>query len=217
MNFDDIIREIAIYAIPVLFAITMHEVAHGRVARHLGDPTAHMLGRLSLNPIRHVDPIGTVLVPAVMLFLGGFLFGWAKPVPVSARNFDNPRRDMALVALAGPLSNLAMAIFWALIIRLAIAIHMESVSLPMALMGKAGVFINVILMVLNLLPLPPLDGGRVLAGLLPGPMAAKLDRIEPFGFFIIIALLITGVLNYILLPPYSAVTHALLIHVGGIA
>ncbi|HET6724511.1 MAG TPA: site-2 protease family protein [Gammaproteobacteria bacterium] len=213
---QNIIQTIAVYAIPVLFAITMHEVAHGWVARRLGDPTAQMLGRLSLNPIKHVDPIGTVLVPALMLFLGGFLFGWAKPVPISPRNFKNPRRDMALVALAGPLSNLAMAVFWALVIRAALAAQIPSVSYPLALMGKAGVFINVILLVLNLLPVPPLDGGRVLAGLVPSRMAATLDRVEPFGFIIIILLLATQQLNVILGPPFYAVSGALFRHIGGV-
>lgn len=216
MNQLTLIQKIIVWSVPVLFAITMHEVAHGWAARHLGDPTAHMLGRLSLNPIKHVDPVGTILVPALMLILGGFLFGWAKPVPVSARNFKNPRRDMALVALAGPASNLLMAILWALIIRIGLAIHVPWLSMPLALMGQAGVIINVILLVLNLLPLPPLDGGRVLAGIIPPRMAATLDRVEPFGFIIIVALLATGVLNVILAPPFNAVSLALLMHVGGL-
>jgi Zn-dependent protease len=213
---ESIIQKIAIWAIPVLFAITLHEVAHGWIARKLGDPTAQMLGRLTLNPIKHIDPIGTVLVPALMLLLpGGFLFGWAKPVPITARNFKNPRRDMALVALAGPLSNLAMAIIWAVIMRAGIAIDVREVSVPMFLMGQAGVIINIVLMVVNLLPLPPLDGGRVLTGLIPPRMAATVDRIEPFGFFIIVALLITGVLNVIVAPPVMAMSRGLM-HFGGL-
>ncbi|HET7306303.1 MAG TPA: site-2 protease family protein [Gammaproteobacteria bacterium] len=212
----NLIQKIVIWAIPVLFAITMHEVAHGWVARRLGDPTAQMLGRLSLNPIKHIDPIGTVLVPALMLILGGFLFGWAKPVPITARNFKNPRRDMALVALAGPLSNLAMGIIWAVIIRFGVMINSQWLSVPLVLMGEAGVLINAILLVVNLLPLPPLDGGRVLTGLIPPRMAAQVDRIEPFGFVIIIALLVTGVLNIIVAPPINALRIGLLMHIGGL-
>ncbi|HET7569703.1 MAG TPA: site-2 protease family protein [Gammaproteobacteria bacterium] len=212
----NLIQKIVIWAIPVLFAITLHEVAHGWAARRLGDPTAQMLGRLTLNPIKHIDPIGTVLVPALMLILGGFLFGWAKPVPITARNFKNPRRDMALVALAGPLSNLAMGIIWAVIIRFGVMINSQWLSVPLVLMGEAGVLINAILLVVNLLPLPPLDGGRVLTGLIPPRMAAQVDRIEPFGFVIIIALLVTGVLNIIVAPPINALRIGLLMHIGGL-
>jgi Zn-dependent protease len=194
----------------------MHEVAHGWIARKLGDPTAQMLGRLTLNPIKHVDPIGTVLVPALMLILGGFLFGWAMPVPITARNFKNPRRDMALVALAGPLSNLAMGIIWAIVIRIGITINLPWLSVPLVLMGQAGVVINAILLVVNLLPLPPLDGGRVLTGLIPPRMAATVDRVEPFGFIIIIALLVTGILNVIVAPPINALRIGLLMHIGGL-
>ncbi|HET7371331.1 MAG TPA: site-2 protease family protein [Gammaproteobacteria bacterium] len=212
----NLIQKIIIWAIPVLFAVTMHEVAHGWVARKLGDPTAQMLGRLTVNPIKHVDPIGTVLVPALMLILGGFLFGWAKPVPITARNFKNPRRDMALVALAGPLSNLAMGIIWAIIIRIGVAVSLPWLSVPLVLMGQAGVLINAILLVVNLLPLPPLDGGRVLTGLIPPRMAATVDRVEPFGFIIIIALLVTGILNVIVAPPINALRIGLLMHIGGL-
>ncbi len=197
------VQRVAVWALPVLFAITVHEAAHGWVAKKLGDPTAMMLGRLTLNPIKHIDPIGTVVVPIALMLMGGFIFGWAKPVPVTWENLKNPRRDMALVAMAGPLSNLLMAILWALIMKLGFVISasMPSLAWPLIYMGSAGIVINVILMLLNLLPIPPLDGGRVLAGLLPGPWAWKLGRIEPYGLFIMLALLVTGMLGAILGPP----------------
>lgn len=203
MESINIAQKIAIWAIPVIFAITMHEVAHGFVAWRLGDPTAKMMGRLSVNPIRHVDPIGTVVVPLVMLLLpGGFLFGWAKPVPIGVRNLKNQRRDMALVGAAGPAANFLMAIFWALVVRLGYGLSASapSLALPIALAGVAGVFINSILMVFNLLPLPPLDGGRVAASLMPQPWANIYDRIEPFGVWIVLLLLLTGVIGFVLYP-----------------
>ena len=198
-------QQLAIWVVPVLFAITLHEVAHGWIAGKLGDPTARRLGRLSLNPIKHVDPIGTVVVPLLLFLTGGFIFGWAKPVPVTYENLRNPKRDMALVALAGPGANLAMALFWALLIKLAISLP----GLPMAAVlrliaiGKAGVIINLILMVLNLLPIPPLDGSRVLSGLLPDRYGYQLARIEPYGFVILLLLLVTGVLGSLLWPAVS--------------
>ncbi len=202
----NIIQTIAIWVLPVLFAITVHEAAHGWMAKRLGDPTAMMLGRLTLNPIKHIDPIGTILVPVVLLISGsGFLFGWAKPVPVTWENLKNPRRDMALVALAGPASNLIMAIMWAIVAKMAIVIDGGGgVLQPLILMGLAGIQINIILMVLNLLPLPPLDGGRIVTGLLPGPMAWQFSRIEPFGLVILIGLLLIGVLWQILEPIVAA-------------
>ncbi len=200
----NLIQKIAIWVLPVLFAITVHEVAHGWVARKLGDPTAMMLGRLTLNPVKHIDPIGTLLVPGILLVMNsGFLFGWAKPVPVTWENLKNPRRDMALVALAGPASNLVMAIMWALVAKMALiasGIFGSGVLQPLILMGVAGIQINIILMVLNLLPLPPLDGGRIVTGLLPGPWAWKFSRIEPFGLFILIGLLLLGILWQVLGP-----------------
>ncbi|TXH03640.1 MAG: site-2 protease family protein [Nevskiaceae bacterium] len=197
-----LVQKIAVWALPVLFAITLHEVAHGWAARALGDRTAEMLGRLSLNPLKHVDPVGTVVVPMFMLVLGGFLFGWAKPVPVSVRNLRHPRRDMALVAVAGPLSNLAMALAWGVLARIAIGMNPdEGVWLGVLLMARAGIVINLVLMVLNLIPLPPLDGGRVLTGLLPEAQARKLDRIEPYGFVILVALMATGILGRIMALP----------------
>ena len=197
-----LVQKIAIWIVPVVFAITVHEVAHGWVARMRGDPTAASLGRLSLNPLRHVDPFGTILVPGLLLLTTSFVFGWARPVPVDWRNLRNPRRDMALVAAAGPFANLLMATAWALLARIAISwdvLPME-VARPLALMGVAGVFINCVLMVLNLLPLPPLDGGRVAAGLLPVRVARVFSRLEPWGLVIIVLLLITGWLGKILWP-----------------
>jgi len=203
-----LVQKIVAWVLPVLFAITVHEVAHGWIAARLGDKTALMLGRLTLNPVKHVDPVGTILVPGLlMLMQTGFLFGWAKPVPVTWQNLKHPKRDMALVAIAGPGANLLMALAWALVIRLGLALGEHGQAL--IFMGTAGIFINTILMVLNLLPLPPLDGGRVMTGLLPGPLAWKFSRIEPYGFMILLALLVTGVLGKIMWPAISLVMGAL--------
>src|SRR5690606_3660663 len=189
-------------AIPVLLAITLHEVAHGWVARQFGDPTAHLAGRLTLNPLRHVDPVGTVIVPLVLLFLSLPVFGWAKPVPVSFANLRNPRRDMILVAAAGPGSNLAMAFGWSLLAALEGAVlQLDGAAGTWFLrVCEVGIIANVILAVFNMLPIPPLDGGRVLAGLLPPRHARMLDRIEPFGILIVFLLLAT-VLWAVLEPP----------------
>ena len=197
-----IVQTLAVWALPVLFAITLHEVAHGWVARAFGDHTAAAQGRLTLNPIKHIDPVGTILVPIVFLLLpGNFLFGWAKPVPVSARNLPHPRRDMAIVAAAGPFANLAMALAWGLLLKLSLTQDPESgLWIGLRLMANAGIVINLVLMVLNLLPLPPLDGGRVLAGVVPPAWAYRLDRIEPYGFVILIVLMVTGLLGPILHP-----------------
>lgn len=208
-----LVQQLAVWVVPVLLAITVHEVSHGYVARYYGDTTAYMLGRLTLNPVKHIDPIGTVLVPAIMLLLpGSFVFGWARPVPVSFNNLRNPMRDMAVVAAAGPLSNLTMAFLWALLARFSTGLLKQDYLFfePLLMMGIAGIYINVILMVLNLLPLPPLDGGRVLAGVLPGPMAMKFSRIEPYGFMILIALLVTGLLGWILFPLMAMVLFVVL-------
>jgi Zn-dependent protease len=203
MNQLSTIQIFAIWVLPVLFGITVHEVAHGWVASKLGDKTALLMGRLTLNPLKHIDLIGTVIVPALLLLLGGFIFGWAKPVPVNWRNLNRPRLDVALVALAGPVSNLLMALFWAVVGKLG-AIGLEH-QLPGALafryMGDAGIWINLILMFLNILPIPPLDGSRVLSALLPSRMANGFARLEPYGFFILIGLIAFGGLQYILLPP----------------
>lgn len=197
-----LVQQIAAWLLPVLLAITVHETSHGLIARRFGDHTAEMQGRLTLNPFKHVDPVGTILVPGLMLLLpGGFVFGWAKPVPVDWRNFKNPKQDMAWVAAAGPASNLLMGFAWALVARLALTLPADTWgTAPLLFMGVAGIFINTILMVLNLLPLPPLDGGRVLTGLLPAPYAYKFSRIEPFGFIILLALLMTGILGMVMWP-----------------
>jgi len=207
---------IAIAVIPLIFAITVHEVAHGWVAKQLGDPTAERLGRLTLNPVRHIDPVGTLLVPGLLLLLGGFIFGWAKPVPVTWGNLRHPKRDMAIVAAAGPGANLLMALIWALIAKLTTVLpaSLAQFAQPLVYMGIFGITINIVLMVLNLLPLPPLDGGRVAVGLLPGPLAWQLSRVEPYGFFILIALLATGVLHYLIGPPISFFQQAMATLVG---
>ncbi len=199
---------LSVWALPVLFAITLHEVAHGWTARHFGDMTAAQLGRLSLNPIKHIDPVGTVIVPAVLLLLGGFVFGWAKPVPVNMFHLHNPKRDMAVVAAAGPAANLVMALGWALIAKLGVSMYgtLEWIAVPLILMGQAGIAINLVLMLLNLLPLPPLDGGRVVAGVLPDNLSYQYGRIEPLGLFILLGLLALGVLGKILSPPYTALS-----------
>jgi Zn-dependent protease len=209
-------QKIAIWALPVLFAITVHEVAHGFVASRLGDRTAQMMGRLTLNPLKHIDPVGTVLVPLAMLLLpGGILFGWAKPVPIGYRNLGNPKRDMAIVAAAGPLSNLLMAVGWALLLRLSVELlhTLPWAAQPLFFMAQAGIA-NLILMILNLVPVPPLDGGRVLTGLLPARQAAALGAIEPYGLMIVVALLLTGVLWRILQPVIQLFNELLLVMVG---
>lgn len=203
---NEIIQGIAIYALPVIFAITLHEAAHGYIAKRFGDFTAYNEGRISLNPIRHIDLVGTILVPLSLFVLSkltvgaGFLFGWAKPVPVNFSNLRHPKRDMLWVAAAGPGANLLMAIFWALIIKLAILMADSSFAKPLALMGIAGIEINIVLMVLNLLPLPPLDGGRMAVSLLPHRLAYQFSRIEPYGFMILLVLLFTGVLGAVIGP-----------------
>jgi len=200
MNIEQLIQVIAIAAIPILFAITLHEAAHGYVARHFGDMTAYQQGRISLNPLRHIDPVGTVLVPLMTLLLGGILFGWAKPVPVNFSALRHPKQDMLWVAIAGPASNLVMALGWALFYKLAWSFPGNYFFEPMMGMAEWGIRINIVLMVLNLLPLPPLDGGRVAVSLLPHRQAFQLAKIEPYGFFILIFLAITPVLGWILLP-----------------
>ena len=202
----ELVQTIAVWAPPVLFAITLHEVAHGWAARALGDNTAAMMGRLSLNPLKHVDPVGTVIVPLVFVLMpGNFLFGWAKPVPVSTRNLRHPRRDMALVAAAGPLANLAMAFGWGLLLKVALTQNIDAgLWLGIGLMAKAGIVINLVLMALNVLPVPPLDGAKVLSSLLPPKLSWQFDQIAPYGMFIIVILMVAQLLGPLLRPIIGA-------------
>jgi Zn-dependent protease len=206
----NLIQQIIIMAPPLLLAITLHEVAHGWVALRCGDTTAKAQGRLSLNPLRHIDPIGTVLVPGLLAVFGGFIFGWAKPVPVNYGRLRQPKRDMALVALAGPLSNLLMALGWALVALAGQALHgaLPWLGLPLIAMGVAGIDVNVMLGVLNLVPIPPLDGSRVLAGVLPNRAGQLMAQVEPYGLVILVVLLMSGILN--LMPMVNAIRYFIL-------
>lgn len=210
----NIIQVVSVAILPLIFAITVHEAAHGWLAARLGDPTAKLLGRLTFNPIPHIDPIGTIVVPMVMLVTGGFLFGWAKPVPVNMNNFKHPRRDMAMVALA---ANLLMAVLWAIIWKISYLTlsGMPSAAVPLIKMAQVGVFLNLALMLLNLLPLPPLDGGRVLAWLVPESVAAQLDKIERYGIFILVGLLFLGLWEYLLGPVLGSV-HSVILQLVGV-
>jgi Zn-dependent protease len=201
MSGTTLIQEIIIWALPILFAVTVHEAAHGYVANRCGDKTALLLGRLTLNPLKHIDLMGTIIVPLSCLALGGFIFGWAKPVPVTWSRLENPRRDMALVALAGPLVNLLMALIWAALAKIALAFTGSSDLQLIVKMGQAGITINLVLMLLNLLPIPPLDGSRVISSILPPRLAFLYDKIEPYGLIIIIILIVTKILSQILQPP----------------
>ncbi len=206
MDIAQLIQTVALYALPVLFAITVHEAAHGYAARHFGDNTAYMLGRITLNPIKHIDPVGTVLMPLLLYFAtsGAFLFGYAKPVPVRFGNLRHPKRDMIWVALAGPGANLIQALIWgALLILLQGGGVNEVFFLKMC---EGGVLVNVVMFAFNLFPLPPLDGGRILVGLLPYRQAVQVSRVEPWGFFIVMALVIAGVLSAMWMRPVMALT-----------
>ncbi|MCX7153654.1 MAG: site-2 protease family protein [Proteobacteria bacterium] len=206
MEFNQIVQTVAIYALPVISAITLHEAAHGYVARHFGDTTAEREGRISLNPIRHIDLVGTIIVPLAILLTSklfggaGMLFGWAKPVPVNFGNLRQPKRDMLWVAAAGPFSNLVMALGWAGLLKGSTLMAFNNFSQPMELMAVAGITVNVVLMVLNLLPILPLDGGRIAVSLLPNRMAYAYSRLEPYGFPILLVLLFTNMLSVILNP-----------------
>jgi len=200
----ELILKIVLFAPPILLAITFHEVAHGWAARSLGDPTAAQMGRLTLNPLKHIDPVGTILIPAILFILpGNFLFGWAKPVPVDMNKLHEPKRDMALVAAAGPASNFVMAFLWALVAKFGYSLNHGGVGEIFVVMGTVGILINLVLMVLNMIPVPPLDGGRVLAGVLPDDMSIALNRIEPYGLFIIFGLLATGLLGQLIIGPFQ--------------
>lgn len=198
-----LIQKIAVWALPIIFAITLHEVAHGWVASWFGDQTAKLSGRLSLNPLKHIDPLGTIAVPLIMMMTTNFIFGWAKPVPVDARNLRNPKRDMAFVALAGPVANFIMALAWGLLLKLGLwaeTLGYEWFGTPLEYMGVAGVMINAVLGVLNLIPIPPLDGGKVVMSILPRRWAYYFSLIEPYGFFILLLLLVTNLLGKIMGP-----------------
>ncbi len=209
MDTTQIIQNILIYALPVLLAITVHEAAHGYVARHFGDNTAYMLGRVTLNPLKHIDPVGTIVMPLLLIFSGSpFLFGYAKPVPVHFGNLNHPKRDMVWVALAGPLSNLVMVLLWGVLFYFLEGAH---VTEPFFVkMAQGGILVNAVMFAFNLFPMPPLDGGRILVGLLPYQYAAMVSRIEPWGFFIVMGLVIAGIINKIWMEPMMSVTYGLL-------
>ena len=210
MDIPNLIQTIAIYALPVLFAITVHEAAHGYVARYFGDNTAWKLGRVTLNPIKHIDPMGTILMPLVLYVAtsGAFLFGYAKPVPVQFGNLRNPKRHMIWVALAGPGANLMQAFLWGIVFYLLQGANMDEVFFIK--MCQAGILVNVVMFVFNLFPLPPLDGGRVLVGLLPYKQAELVSRIEPWGFFVVMALVISGVITNLWMRPLMSLTYDLI-------
>jgi Zn-dependent protease len=211
MDINALIQTIAVAALPVIFAITLHEAAHGYAARHFGDPTAWQLGRISLNPLRHIDLVGTILIPAaILLFSGGsFLFGYAKPVPVDFNRLRNPKKDMFWVAAAGPGANLFMAFCWAALLKLAWVLPSNDFTLPLSEMSKIGIMVNSVLMVLNLLPLPPLDGGRIAVSLLPHRLAWKFAQLERWGFPILLLLLFTGILGAVMNPLVSFAARAI--------
>jgi Zn-dependent protease len=208
MDIAQIVQTIAIYAIPVLFAITVHEAAHGYAARHYGDSTAAMMGRITLNPLKHIDPVGTIAMPLLLYFAtsGAFLFGYAKPVPVNFGQLRNPKKDMVWVALAGPGANLVQAILWTIAFYLLVGMGTEERFFIE--MCRAGVLVNLVMFAFNLFPLPPLDGGRILVGLLPWKQAQMVSRIEPWGFFIVMALVISGIVGKLWLIPLMAITNS---------
>jgi Zn-dependent protease len=210
VDYSNILQTVLIYALPVLFAITVHEAAHGYAARHFGDNTAWMLGRITLNPLKHIDPVGTILMPLLLFFAtsGAFLFGYAKPVPVRFGNLRNPKRDMIWVALAGPAANLAQALLWGIGFYM---LRGAGVNEPFFIkMCQGGILVNVVMFVFNLFPLPPLDGGRILVGLLPYRQAMLVSRVEPWGFFIVMALVVSGVVSALWMQPLMTLTYGLI-------
>ncbi len=211
-----LIQKIAVWALPVIFAITVHEVAHGWLALKFGDRTSQMLGRLTLNPFKHIDLVGTIVVPGALLIMGGFIFGWAKAIPVNTQNFKRPRHDMAWVALAGPASNILMAIIWAVIAKIGYMVlpSYEGVGQFLVYSGMAGVMINLVLAILNMIPIPPLDGSRIAAAFMSNKFHYYYMRIEPFGFFIILGLMLTGVLGALISGPFRAFQTLILQIVG---
>jgi Zn-dependent protease len=211
MELENTIRLIALYAIPGIFAITLHEAAHGYAARHFGDLTAYQAGRITLNPIRHIDTMGTIVIPILILIAsqGKFAFGWAKPVPVDFGRLRNPKRDMLWVAAAGPGSNLLMAILWAFLMKAMLWVPPNYFTEPVLLMARGGIIINAVLMVLNLFPLPPLDGGRIAVSLLPHRLAYGFARIEPYGMIILLVLMFLGVLGIVMMPIVNAIVGTL--------
>ncbi len=210
MDIANLIQTVLIYALPVLFAITVHEAAHGYAARHFGDNTAYALGRITLNPLKHIDPIGTILMPLMLYFAtgGAFLFGYAKPVPVRFGNLRNPKRDMVWVALAGPGANLLQAVLWGVLLYVVIGLQVDERFFME--MCKAGMLVNVVMFVFNLFPLPPLDGGRILVGLLPHRQAEMVLRLEPYGFFIVMGLVLAGILSTLWMRPLMSLTYSFL-------
>jgi Zn-dependent protease len=202
--------EVLVYVLPIIFAITLHEAAHGFVARHFGDPTAYMLGRVTLNPVKHIDPIGTIVVPLLTKLFGGFFFGWAKPVPVNFNNLRSPRWHGILVAFAGPFSNLVQVVLWAIVARILLSSSdMSGLVAPFWVsIADAGIKVNIMFALLNLLPVLPLDGGRILAGLLPPRLSYSYSRTEPYGMIILLVLVITPVLSWVLGPAYVALMRA---------
>jgi Zn-dependent protease len=210
LDLNGFIYNISIWAIPVLFAITLHEVAHGWMARYFGDRTAELLGRLSLNPLRHIDPVGTVLIPGLLLALGLPLFGWARPVPVASAGLRKPRLALVMVALAGPAANLLMALVWCAVLAAVVRIPGgTTVDRWLVLMAQAGILGNVVLALLNLLPIPPLDGGRVLAGVLPKKVGASFEKMAPLGMFIVLGLSVLGLFGWLFRPAYRAIGHVI--------
>ena len=206
MDSTNIIQNILIYALPVLLAITVHEAAHGYAARHFGDNTAYVMGRITLNPLKHIDPIGTIVMPLILIFAGSpFLFGYAKPVPVQFGNLRNPKRDMIWVALAGPASNLVMALVWGMVLYLMLGAGFEEAFFKK--MAQGGILVNAVMFAFNLFPLPPLDGGRILVGLLPYKYAELVSRVEPWGFFIVLGLVVAGVISAIWMLPIMSVIY----------